>query len=85
MVKPKSKAKPKRKQPGAGRRRGVVELKAKEPRTVQKTVRVPVSILAALEEEVAAVGSDKLSVPAAIVQILEDWNRKRSGLTTKTA
>lgn len=52
-----------------------MELKGKEPRTYQKTVRVPVAILRALEEEVGKV--ENLTVPAAMVQILEDWYKKR--------
>jgi len=61
----------------ATKRRGkvVVELKPKEPRTVQRTVRVPTEIDQALEGEIAR-HHGKLSVPGAIVQILEEWYRK---------
>lgn len=42
-----------------------------EPRTEQKTVRVPTYIVRALEADAAKV--EKLTVPKAIVQILEKW------------
>lgn len=54
------------------RSRFVVELKPKEPRTVQKTVRVPTYLLHWLEAKSAAVRPDGISVPLAIVQLLED-------------
>lgn len=47
-----------------------------EPRTVQKTVRVPRYILKALEEDAAQV--ENLTVPKGIVQILEEWYAKRA-------
>lgn len=46
-------------------------LKPIEPKSIQKTVRIPREIVAWLEYEVARVGRDKLTIPAAIVQILE--------------
>lgn len=57
-------------------REHTMELKVKGPRTVQKTVRVPVEIETWLKELVKGVpGKVKPSVPAAIVQILEDAYR----------
>lgn len=44
-----------------------LDLKPRQPKTVQKTIRLPVEILAWLEREVPT----GLTVPAAIVQILE--------------
>lgn len=52
--------------------RFVVELKPKEPKTHQKTVRVPTHLLTWLEERAARVKPGAISVPNAIVQILED-------------
>lgn len=46
----------------------MVELKKKEPRTVQRTIRVPKYLLRWLEQESKAV---EISVPQAIVQIVE--------------
>lgn len=74
-----SKAHPKKQRPKpkrglATKRRGrsVVELKPKEAKTHQKTVRVPTHILSWLEGEAAKVRPEPISVPLAIVQILED-------------
>lgn len=55
----------------------MVELKAKEPKTHQKTIRVPTHILSALEEAAMKAKNGKISVPQAIVQILEDWYAKK--------
>lgn len=55
----------------------VVELKPKEARTVQRTVRVPTEIDRALEAEVAPY-EGRLSVPAAIVQILQEWHKTKA-------
>jgi predicted HicB family RNase H-like nuclease len=52
----------------------IEELSPREPKTVQKTVRLPRALEEALRVEAARV---KLSVPAAIVQILERWLKLR--------
>lgn len=57
----------------------LVELKGKQPKTFQKTVRVPRHILETLEAEVKSVKG--LTIPSAIVQILEDWHKRK--LTAK--
>jgi LDH2 family malate/lactate/ureidoglycolate dehydrogenase len=49
------------------------EFSAKESRTVQKTVRLPRCIEAKLQREADIVG---ISIPAAIVQILERWAKR---------
>jgi hypothetical protein len=80
MSKAKSKTKLKRKprrRAARGRGKELVEFKKREPKSVQKTVRVRVPILRALEEDAAAVTPEPISVPAAINQILEDWHAKR--------
>lgn len=65
-----SKKKTTKKTPNKGSRGkgSKVEFKKREPKTKQKTVRVPVYLLEWLQSEAAKV---PISVPAAIVQILE--------------
>lgn len=51
----------------------MVKFKRKEPKTQQKTVRVPTHILAELENDAESAKDGPISVPQAIVQILESW------------
>jgi hypothetical protein len=69
-----AKAKPKKKLGKRRKRRGrvMVELKSKEPKTVGKTIRVPLHIAEWLEDIAEGVKPARISVPSAIVQILED-------------
>jgi len=77
----KSKVKKRAKVSASKRRRGRGKmtngLHKPEPRTEQKTVRVPKHIVRALEQDVLLVES--LTVPKAIVQILEEWHARRMG------
>lgn len=51
-----------------------VDFESKGPRTVQKTVRVPVVVLKELEKETKKAG---ISVPRGITRILESWHSER--------
>lgn len=51
-----------------------MELSKPQPRTVQRTVRVPIELDDKLAKEAARVGDGGISVPRAIVQILEAWD-----------
>jgi len=55
-----------------------LELKAPAAKTVQRTVRVPVDLDNKLAQEAAKVGDQGISVPRAIVQILEAWEAAES-------